>query len=58
MPMFGDKSISGYILGFIFRIIRIVVGLIVYVVLIVLSVATYLAWAAFPILVIAWGLSA
>lgn len=55
VPMFGDKTISGHILGFIFRVIRITIGLVMYVFGFVLFLAMYLIWAAIPILVILWG---
>lgn len=56
VPMFGDKTVSGYILGFIFRFLRIVIGVVAYLAIILVSLAIYIAWAAFPILVISWGI--
>ncbi|MDP3881191.1 MAG: hypothetical protein Q8Q32_03375 [bacterium] len=57
VPMYGDKSITGHILGFIFRLIRIAIGLIAYLAIVFLAIAIYLAWATLPALIVAWGLS-
>lgn len=51
-PLYQDYSIIGYIWGFIFRTIRIFVGLAVYLAFILTATLLFLGWAAFPIFVI------
>ncbi|MDI6717938.1 MAG: hypothetical protein QMD86_02785 [Patescibacteria group bacterium] len=51
-PLYQDKSVLGYILGFILRLARITTGGIVYCVLIALFFAAYLFWAAIPLIII------
>jgi hypothetical protein len=58
VPMYGDRTITGHILGFIFRLIRIAIGLVAYTLVTLLAIAIYIAWAALPMLIIIWGFSA
>lgn len=51
-PLFGDKSIIGRILGFFFRIWRILLATVLYVAIISVAVALYILWALFPVFVI------
>ena len=51
-PLYQDRSVIGYVLGFIFRLIRIVLGTIIYLAIILGFSAVYLIWAALPIYVI------
>lgn len=51
-PLYQDRSVIGYSLGFIFRLIRIVLGAIIYLAVILAFSAVYLIWAAFPIYVV------
>ena len=44
-PLYKDYTIVGYILGFTFRVTRLVVASVVYGVLFVVSVGIYLVWA-------------
>lgn len=48
-PLYGDYSTIGYILGFIFRLGRLAVGGIVYIVLFVIAVALYVIWLLIPL---------
>jgi len=45
-PLFQDKSLVGYILGFFFRSSRLLLGGIFYIFVILLAVCLYVAWAA------------
>lgn len=51
-PLYQDRSIIGYILGFIFRFLRLIIGGIFYFILIILAVLGYLIWAAFPLFIV------
>jgi len=51
-PLYQDRSIIGYILGFVFRSLRIMVAFVIYVVVVIFFVALYLAWFAIPLYVI------
>jgi hypothetical protein len=48
-PLYQDHSLLGHILGFIFRILRLSFGGILYGVVIVFVVALYFLWASIPI---------
>lgn len=45
-PLYGDYSVLGYLLGFIFRSGRLIVGGLVYLIVIMAAVAAYLLWLA------------
>ncbi len=47
-PLYQDRSVVGYILGFIFRTGRIVFGSIIYFLIFVVAFGVYLAWAIGP----------
>lgn len=51
-PLYQDHSIIGYILGFIFRSIRLCMGAIIYLTIFTVAVAIYIVWLAIPILII------
>ncbi|MBI4159686.1 hypothetical protein HY504_00810 [Candidatus Wolfebacteria bacterium] len=51
-PLYQDRTIIGYILGFIFRSLRLVMGGFVYGVIIILAALLYALWAALPLYVI------
>ena len=44
-PLYQERNIFGYVLGFLFRSIRLIGGGITYVIVIVLASAIYLVWA-------------
>ena len=46
-PLYQDRTILGYILGFIFRSGRVVLASIIYVLVIVVFLAVYLGWMLF-----------
>jgi len=48
-PLFQDRTFMGYILGFIFRTFRILIGGIIYLVIAVIGLVLYLMWAIIPI---------
>ena len=48
-PLYQDKTIVGYVLGFIFRTLRVFFGGIFYVVIFSLGMGVYLFWALLPI---------
>ncbi|MBI2035233.1 MAG: hypothetical protein HYT12_00945 [Candidatus Liptonbacteria bacterium] len=45
-PLFQDRTIVGYILGFIFRSGRLLIGAIAYFFIFILAIMLYLGWAA------------
>jgi|GEM_PF-199350 len=47
-PLYQDYTVLGYILGFIFRSARVAIAGFVYLIVILIALAVYLAWAAFP----------
>lgn len=51
-PLYQDRSIVGYILGFFFRSARIFLGLLAYLFLYSLFAAAYIVWAGIPILLL------
>jgi len=48
-PLYQERNIIGYLLGFIFRSLRLLLGTILYVIVIVIAVTLYLAWLAIPL---------
>ncbi len=51
-PLYQDRTISGYIFGFIFRTLRIVIGASIYFCIIFAAVVVYLIWAAVPLFLV------
>lgn len=51
-PLYSDRSVFGYFFGFVFRIIRLFLGIIVYIFLVIVAVIVYLIWAAIPLIII------
>lgn len=47
-PMYQERNITGYVLGFIFRSIRLTVGSIIYAIIIATAAALFLVWAGIP----------
>lgn len=54
-PLYQDYSILGYILGFIFRSVRLFAGGFVYLLVILCATAVYILWAGLPVYIIARG---
>ena len=55
-PLYQDYTPLGYVLGFILRTFRIIAGGFVYISVVILAAALYLAWAAIPFYAIYTGL--
>jgi len=51
-PLFQDRNFLGYILGFIFRSGRILIGASIYLVVIIIISAIYIAWSFIPVYLI------
>lgn len=51
-PLYQDRSIIGYILGFFFRFSRVLVGGILYLIILVVGAGVYLIWAALPVFIL------
>ncbi len=51
-PLFQDYSLIGYLFGFIFRSLRILISLFVYLLVFLLALFIYLFWLAIPIYLI------
>lgn len=48
-PLYQDRSAIGYILGFIFRLLRLLIGAVVYSLVIAVIVIIYAIWLAIPV---------
>ncbi len=51
-PLYQDRSIIGYILGFFFRFSRVLVGGILYLIILTAGAGVYLIWAALPVFIL------
>ncbi len=51
-PLYKDYSVIGYVLGFIFRVLRLFVSTIIYGFIFVFAAAVYVAWLALPVFLI------
>lgn len=51
-PLYQEYNAIGYVLGFIFRSIRLVIGGVLYGVVLVIAAAAYLVWAGIPVYII------
>ncbi|MEK7657720.1 MAG: hypothetical protein AAB366_00825 [Patescibacteria group bacterium] len=51
-PLYGDYSVLGYILGFIFRLGRLIISGLIYLILIILAVFIYAVWLAIPFYIV------
>jgi len=54
-PLYQDATAVGYILGFLLRSLRVIIGSAVYFFVFLLSVVIYLAWLAVPLLIV-WNI--
>ena len=54
-PLYQDRTILGYILGFIFRTIRVLLGAVVYAFLFLIVAGVYVVWAVIPIYIVLRG---
>ena len=48
-PLYQDNTFIGYILGFIFRVLRTALGLLTYLVVIIVAFTLYVSWILLPI---------
>lgn len=51
-PLYQDRTIIGYTLGFLFRFFRIIIASIIYSIIFIISVALYIAWLAILVYII------
>jgi len=54
-PLYQDYSFIGYVLGFIFRSGRLLIGGLLYIVISLLGLVIYIGWAAIPIYIVYYG---
>jgi len=47
-PLYGDYSFIGYVIGFIFRLFRLIGGGVIYVVVFAVAILAYLVWIFLP----------
>lgn len=47
-PLYRDRSVMGYVIGFLFRTIRIILALIIYLAVVFVAIFLYLIWLAIP----------
>ncbi|KKQ21870.1 hypothetical protein A2999_01985 [Candidatus Wolfebacteria bacterium RIFCSPLOWO2_01_FULL_38_11] len=50
-PLYADRSAIGYILGFIFRSIRIIIASFVYLAVFFIAIIVYVFWMLIPIII-------
>jgi hypothetical protein len=51
-PLYQDYSVIGYVFGFVFRTLRLMLGAAIYLVLIPPFIALFIAWALIPVWVV------
>ncbi|MBI2515058.1 hypothetical protein HYV91_02660 [Candidatus Wolfebacteria bacterium] len=51
-PLYQDRSFIGYILGFIFRVGRLIIGGAIHLFLITIALLLYLSWLVIPVFII------
>ncbi len=54
-PLYGDYTTMGRVLGFIFRIFRLLFAFVLYGIFILLGVSAYLFWALLPLLMLLYA---
>ncbi len=47
-PLYQERNIYGYVIGFLYRSLKLLLGGFLYAVIVVVGVAAYLLWAAIP----------
>ena len=47
-PLYQDRTFIGYILGFIFRTLRVLIGLLIYIFVVVFVFVLYVVWISLP----------
>ena len=53
-PLYGDYSAMGYVLGFLFRLGRVITASFVYMAVFVAGAGLYAVWALVPIALVLW----
>lgn len=48
-PLYQERNIYGYVLGFLFRSFKIVSGSVAYLIILFLTLAVYVCWALIPL---------
>ncbi len=51
-PLYQERNIIGYLLGFIFRGLRLLIGTLLYVIVIVIAAILYFIWLAIPLYIV------
>ena len=51
-PLYGDESFIGRVLGVLFRSVRIISGLFIYLLIISVSVLVYIIWTLIPVFLV------
>lgn len=54
-PLYQDRTPVGFILGFIFRMLRVVIAAVIYFVVISVGIIVYLVWILIPVYIIIKG---
>ena len=55
-PLYQDYTFIGYVLGIVFRTLRIMAGIMIYLIVIAAAIAFYFVWAATPFWIIYRGI--
>lgn len=48
-PLYQDRTFIGYILGFIFRVLRVALGLLIYLIVVTVALVLYISWSLVPV---------
>lgn len=51
-PLYQERNVIGYLLGFVFRGLRLLIATLLYVIVIVIAVILYLIWLAIPLYIL------
>lgn len=51
-PLYQEYNIYGYVMGFLFRSLRVITGLFGYLVIVAVAIAAYIIWAMVPLFAI------
>ena len=51
-PLYQEYNIYGYVMGFLFRSLRIITGLFGYLMIMVAAIGIYIIWAAIPLFIV------
>lgn len=47
-PLYQDRTVVGYVLGFIFRVLRVLIGFVIYLVIVAVALVLYAVWILLP----------